>query len=201
MDLQGSERNHVEIIRDIPPDKVDEVVDILYEAFGDKFEVVFGCREGAGELIRSCLRPDRAVLAVERGRVIGIAGLNYGGRESLDMSIWQLIRNLKAGALRAALLGGAFEHDPEDGEMIVDMLAVRREFRGRGIGRRLLEWVACFAKGRGYARLRLHVTDSNHRAKRFYERAGFREDGYEGLGYLSRFYDFDGGYRMIRDLR
>jgi len=175
-------------------------VEILYEAFGDKFHVVLGRGEVTKELIWSGRNPKRTVIAMEQGRVLGVAGLSYAGGKSLDISVWQLLRRLKAGSLRAALLGRAFDHKPEDGEMIVDMLAVRREFRGRGIGRGLLEWVSGFAKDRGYNRLRLHVTDRNHRAKSFYEDVGFREEGYEHLGYLGRFFDFEGGYRMIRDL-
>jgi ribosomal protein S18 acetylase RimI-like enzyme len=45
--------------------------------------------------------------------------------------------------------------------------------RRRGVGRALLESVTAWAQESGYARLRLHVVETNRAAIRLYERAGF----------------------------
>lgn len=51
------------------------------------------------------------------------------------------------------------------------------EWWGRGRGRALLETCLDRARQRGFARVTLWVLDSNQRARRFYEKAGFTTDG------------------------
>jgi len=57
-------------------------------------------------------------------------------------------------------------------------MGVVEEFRGKGIGRRLLEQCIQAAPGCGITKVELEVYASNTRAIRMYERAGF---GHEGL--------------------
>jgi len=58
-------------------------------------------------------------------------------------------------------------------ELYIDLLAVRLEARGRGIGRQLLEWAEHQARNvYGVAKLTLGVTKGN-RAKNLYTRFGF----------------------------
>jgi len=54
-------------------------------------------------------------------------------------------------------------------------LAVRPEFRGRGLGRRLIVALAGWGAGRGAATCWLQVAPGNAPARRVYEAAGFRE--------------------------
>lgn len=58
-------------------------------------------------------------------------------------------------------------------------LAVAPEYRGRGLGRRLLDAVECKARETGCCRLTLEVQENNGRARRTYEAAGFEQAAYE----------------------
>lgn len=49
------------------------------------------------------------------------------------------------------------------------------EYTGRGIGRALLERVVAELRASGYERIFLWVLEENARARRFYERCGFRQ--------------------------
>ena len=51
------------------------------------------------------------------------------------------------------------------------------EFRGRGIGSRLLQAAISTAWGRGLSRIELTVREDNLRAKALYERMGFENEG------------------------
>jgi ribosomal protein S18 acetylase RimI-like enzyme len=53
-------------------------------------------------------------------------------------------------------------------------LAVAPEFRGRGIGKALLDAAADDARRLGYCKLTLEVRADNHKALELYRRAGFR---------------------------
>jgi GNAT superfamily N-acetyltransferase len=56
---------------------------------------------------------------------------------------------------------------------VVEDVVVRRDWRGRGVGRALLDAVAAWAAGRGAWRLQLLADRHNLPALAFYERTGF----------------------------
>ncbi|MER6200353.1 GNAT family N-acetyltransferase [Streptomyces sp. NPDC001586] len=56
-------------------------------------------------------------------------------------------------------------------------LYVSPDLIGQGIGRGLLDEAHSRMKGQGFETSALWVLEDNHRARRFYERAGYRADG------------------------
>jgi len=56
------------------------------------------------------------------------------------------------------------------------MIAVTEAAEGRGAGAALLGTAEDWARAQGYAKLTLNVFDGNARARRVYERAGYRVD-------------------------
>lgn len=48
---------------------------------------------------------------------------------------------------------------------------------GLGFGKRTMHWIINEIKCRGYINISLWVLEENNRARRFYEKAGFRADG------------------------
>jgi len=57
-------------------------------------------------------------------------------------------------------------------------LMVAARYRGRGIGRALLEHAVVWARGAGVTKLELHVFPHNEPAIRLYERFGFEREGF-----------------------
>jgi ribosomal protein S18 acetylase RimI-like enzyme len=55
----------------------------------------------------------------------------------------------------------------------VSVIAVTRAAEGRGVGRALMAYAERWARERGHSRLTLSVFESNRRAQKLYERAGF----------------------------
>ena len=54
-------------------------------------------------------------------------------------------------------------------------IALFQEFTGRGIGRIMLEKLLAVAKEKGYEQMELSVYSENIRARKLYERLGFKE--------------------------
>jgi ribosomal protein S18 acetylase RimI-like enzyme len=73
------------------------------------------------------------------------------------------------------------------------MINLVPEAWGRGIGWLLLDAAMSEVKTRGYGEAILWVLDTNVRAQRFYEKAGWCADGYERTSEVRGF--------VIRDLR
>lgn len=59
--------------------------------------------------------------------------------------------------------------------MNIHDLAIVPDWRGKGVGRALLEAVEIAARDRGCCKLTLEVLDDNVRARALYERCGFKE--------------------------
>ena len=67
--------------------------------------------------------------------------------------------------------------------MLLDDLKVDRAYRGRGVGRRLVDKALETAAERGYLGLCAVCQDNNLRAARFYLKAGFAIGGFDNRGY------------------
>ena len=59
-------------------------------------------------------------------------------------------------------------------ELDIDAMGVDEEYRNRGIGRQLLEFIKDYAKDNGYTDLRLTVNEENENARHLYEAVGFK---------------------------
>jgi ribosomal protein S18 acetylase RimI-like enzyme len=87
---------------------------------------------------------------------------------------------LEAGGEPRGLVAGG--HDKSD-PSVVDLMAmwVHPDLRGTGAADTLLSSVKTWAAEQGATRVRLYVVENNGRAKRCYERAGFRVTGRQGV--------------------
>lgn len=163
-----------EIAFGVPNYQRVRVAEMLYDAFENKFENVFGSEKGIS-LISKYFRNDRIVSAVSKGEVIGVGGLKFDGKEFIDVSFGQLLRELTFGVVRVLFFGWIFYNKLEDKELLIDVLVVARDMRGKGVGSKLVAFIIDFACSRGYEQVKLFVIDTNEKAKRLYERMGFRE--------------------------
>jgi len=174
----------LEISFGVPNNQRVKVARIFYEAFETEFKNVFGPKERGIPIISRHLRDDRTVVAISRGVVVGFAGLEFKGKGFIDMSFWQLVRELGFGILRVIFLGCCFVvfrqiwmflNKSREKEILFDAMAVAGNMRGKGIGSSLLNFVIDFGCSRGYTQIRFSVYDKNVRARRLFERVGFKE--------------------------
>jgi ribosomal protein S18 acetylase RimI-like enzyme len=88
----------------------------------------------------------------------------------------------------------------EDDGLFVANLAVFEEYRGKGVAVRLLQRAQATAAGKGLRKLTLVVETDNSRAKRVYEKFGFR--GVERVDLPSRYHKYDlfGYCKMVKDM-
>jgi ribosomal protein S18 acetylase RimI-like enzyme len=93
----------------------------------------------------------QSLVAVEDGRIVGLSAFGPYRRERHD------------------------DYDPGMGELY--SIYVDPDHWGRGTGRQLLAAAAAGLAAHGFPDMRLWVLEENHRARRFYERAGLQPDG------------------------
>lgn len=67
------------------------------------------------------------------------------------------------------------------------------EYMGKGYGKSLLEQAVAELKNMGFKTIFLRVLEDNHRARRFYEKCGFKNSG--------EYYDDNIGGKQLRELQ
>ena len=76
----------IEIRIGLPEDCLREAAEIFYESFQQKMYPIMGSRERGVSFLQRYLNPEGAIIAVDEGQLVGIAGLQYEGCHSFFQS-------------------------------------------------------------------------------------------------------------------
>jgi ribosomal protein S18 acetylase RimI-like enzyme len=183
----------------LPRDQRRAAAELYWQAFGGKLGRVLGPDRAALTYLERVMRQDHVFVALEDGRLVGLAGFKTaegsfvgGTREDLRAVYG------RAGAVWRGVLLRLLGRDADRARFLMDGVCVATHARGRGIGSRLVEAICAEARRRGYAEVRLDVIDTNWRAKALYERLGFAAAGEDRLGPLRHIYGFHSAITMVR---
>lgn len=189
------------IRRSVPPGSEEQVAALYWEAFAAKLGPGLAPAEQARAFLARTLVADRFLCAVAGGTVVGALGFHLAGRAALDAKLGDLARFYsKWSAPWRALALLPLHRSPGAGELLLDGLAVRSDARGHGIGTRLLAEAESLAADHRLATIRLSVVDTNPRAQRLYERAGYVATENHRLPILGAFYGFSSATEMVRQV-
>lgn len=164
----------IEIRQGLPEGDRHQAAEIYDHAFHQKLTPMLGPRERCIAVIEQILDPALAIAAYQGERLVGVAGLQYGGKSYVPARLGPFIREL--GPLRGLFSYAAFALlfvSHRQVELLIESLAVAPDVRGQGVGTRLLEAVSDFARAHGFSSVSLEVVDTNPRARQLYERMGF----------------------------
>jgi len=171
----------------------------LYDqAFGAKLALAIPSREARIGLLTQCLQPNYALVVLANAELVGLAGFHTPDGSLTGGMTWRTIR-AQVGVIRglwAVCVFSLFARRLEPGVLLMDGIAVRDDMRGHGIGSQLLDHLAHYAREHGYTRIRLDVIETNHAARRLYERKGFRAVHTDNFPYLKWLLGFGAATKM-----
>jgi len=127
------------------------------------------------------------------------------GGHALDVEVVRLLRqsesqaDMREGAGRAAAVGSCMP-DYADGAWVVENVATRPAFRGRGIVQDLLDAALDRGREQGFRRGQIAVLVGNETARRAYLRAGFEPDLEKRHPDFAAALGCPGIERLLRDL-
>ncbi|HWQ46559.1 MAG TPA: GNAT family N-acetyltransferase [Longilinea sp.] len=162
------------IHKGLPPEFADQAGSILQEAFSKKLAVIISRPEKAAAVVAKSLDPEMCFCAISKDQLLGIAGMQFEGKRFLNAR-WKPCRSILGffPGLYAFLLLHLFYGNQRPSEIYIDVVAVKPEWRGNGIGAQMLEAIAAYGRGSGMDALSLDVVDTNVAAYRLYERLGY----------------------------
>ncbi len=191
----------IEIRSGMPEEFRREVAEIVYEAFQRKFVLIIGSPEQGAAILEKGIDPAMAIVAVSQGRPVGVAGLQYDGRNFITPQRSEFVRQFGAlsGTARFVMFK-LFVQAYYQTDMYIDILAVSPAMRGKGVGTRLLEAVFQIAGEKGFKSVSLEVVDTNPGARRLYERMGFVARRTYPYPYLRGIAGFSASIKMVKPL-
>ena len=116
----------------------------------------------------------RVLVATSNGQPAGIIQLNYHGSKEPRGVGDAYVNYLGCWAsCRVTFTGSLAHHTCKRGECYIDHICCDAQFRGQGIGKKLMEAAEAQARDQGCTFISLHVAAEN-RAKNLYERQGYQ---------------------------
>ena len=193
--------DNVELRSGMPEEFRRQVAEIVYGAFRQKLAPLIGSPEQGIAILEAAIDPAFAIVAFCRGEPVGVAGLQYSGRNFINPQRSEFTRQFGwvPGMLRFVMFKlFALAYDQKD--MYIDILAVAPAMQGKGIGTRLLEAIFQTAREKGFKSVSLEVVDTNPDARRLYERAGFVVEHTYPYPYLRGIAGFSASIKMVKVL-
>lgn len=185
------------------PDELRSEVAELYDAaFGEKISIAIPDKRKRLAILAEAFNPYFCFIAKSGGELVGIAGFKTAkGALTGGMTFGLLRAHLGLPlAIRAICVLALFERALTDGQLLMDGLSVSPKARGSGTGSSLLGILKEHARLEGYRTLRLDVIDTNHAARRLYERLGFVATETAQFAYLRWLLGFGGATTMELDV-
>jgi len=179
----------------------NEVAELYDEAFGQKIALAIPVNSTRRALLAECFDPKYSVIAIHENKIVGIAGFKTNKGSFTDsISYFDLIKKLGLWAGNwATFIFYFYEQEPIDKELFIDGIAVHPDFRGKGIGTKLLENIVSHANKNDYNKVKLEVIDTNTRARELYEKQGFKHFKTEHFPYLRWLLGFGGSTTLERN--
>lgn len=190
----------IQIQLGVPDDQFDRATDLYCQAFEQKLSPFLGPPKRAARFLAAGLANDRAYVALNDGKVAGVAGFKLDGKGLFEPSMGSFFREYRLSA-PFRLIGLMLLDRKEEADcLLMDGIAVSTEARGQGIGTRLLQAIEDHAVSLGRTSIRLDVIDTNPGARRLYERFGFVAQKTTSVGFLCMIFPFSSSTDMRKEV-
>ena len=175
------------------PEKFRDTASFLYDkAFGEKLSVAISSQNIRREILENSFNSACAITAIYENKLVGIAGFKTSSF-SLTGGIKYNVLLKRLGYIKgnwASLVLSLYDKRVKESEIVMDGIAVLAGYRGIGIGTGLLMKLRSYALEHGYKSIGLSVIDRNHKARKLYERIGFKKVNTIHLSFLSWLFGF-----------
>lgn len=181
----------------------EEMVSIIRDAFFQKFSLILGKGEEYRKALNEIIVLDNTYVYMEDEKVLGVMILLKKGKPAFSIKfkplkkIYGIFKALKV----LIFLKLIFDFDkPGEDTLKIEMLAVGKRARGKGVGHKLLIKAEEIAKDEKKIKMKLEVIDTNPRARSLYERFNYKEIKYIDTHRMSKDAGFNGIYLMEKIL-
>jgi ribosomal protein S18 acetylase RimI-like enzyme len=191
------ERPEIIITNKVNDKQFGQALEIYYNSFEQKIRPLLQPKEKAIRLSSHAINPNRIYYALKNGKAVGIIGLQYDDLDFLSYR-FDFIRKYYSffKSIYLYFILNIMKTKLDAYTIRIDSVAVDDQYRGQGIGKILINKVVEIAKNRGFKEIILEVVNTNPRAKKLYEKMGFKEKKHIKFYFLTRAFGFSSAYVM-----
>ena len=190
-------RPEIIITNKVNDEQFAQALEIYYNAFEQKIRPLLKPKEKAICIYSYAIHPNRVYYALKNGKTAGIIGLQYDDLDFLSYRFDFIKRQYSFfRSLYLYIILNIMKMKLEEYTIRIDSIAVDDQCRGQGIGKILIDKVIEIAKNRGFKEIILEVVNTNPRAKKLYEKMGFKEKKHIKFYFLTRSFGFTSAYVM-----
>ena len=167
--------SEIKKLSELDDEQVNQAICVFIDGFYNVFSTISKDKEKLHKLFKNSFDYDMTYAYLQDGEAVGFLGLaDYQKRPlKLNKEIFMETIGGFAGKVSYKAMRAAMEKlnvvSPQ--EIYIDYIAASPEHRSKGVGGKLIEFVRDTL---GYKHIELEVFSKNPRAKKFYERAGFK---------------------------
>ena len=197
------ESNEISLVIGLREMERDLAASLYWQAFSKKLSFLLGPRKKAEAYISKVLNKDN-VFAVRdtKNNIIGLSGFRdinggvIGGTFGDLVDVYGFL-----GAIWRATFLSFLERKDNSEILHLDAVCVEQKSRGKGIGRKIIDFSGRFAKSRSIVAIELDVVSNNEPAIKFYKNLDFYIVSKEKIGPMGLILGFKIIYRMRLDLQ
>ena len=193
----------MKIVKGINNEKINQISDILYDAFKNKLNIFIDDKNKACNIIKKSINSNMGFYALDdNGEVIGVLGTVTNANRFYKLRFKSILEEYSFVKTLIKYIPLKIESmtKAKKNEVYINLLAVKKGHRGRGIGSELLSTISNHFKKRGYKYLRLTVINTNMGAKKMYEKHGFNVEKEIKYGFLTKKAGFTSVFHMRKKL-
>ena len=171
--------DEIKKISELDEDRMNQAINVFLEGFYDIVSGVSKDKEKLHWLFKNSFDCEITYAYLQNGEAVGFLGLGNNEKRALNLNkeLFMKILPEKLPSLagksmyKAMYLSMCKPHIGSPHEIHIDFIATNPEHRSTGIGTKLIEFIRYDL---GYRVIKLDVMTKNPRAKKFYERMGFK---------------------------
>ena len=197
-----SEVNEISLFVGLRETERDVAASLYWQAFSEKLSFLLGPRKKAEVYISKVLNKDNVfVVRDPKNNIIGLSGFRdinggvIGGTFGDLVDVYGIV-----GAIWRAAFLSLLERKDNSEILHLDAVCVEQKSRGKGIGRKIIDFSGRFAKSRSIVAIELDVVSNNETAIKFYKNLDFYIVSKEKIGLMGLILGFKSIYRMRLDL-
>lgn len=136
------------------------------------------CGENYLEVLEEVVRTENSQYSFKNALVAEVNGIPAGAVVGYDGASLKALREITFSVIYKVRQAPAeFPDETQSGEFYLDSIAVFPEFRGLGVGRRMIKELIDYAFSNGFRKVGLIVDAKNIKAEEMYAKAGFHRVG------------------------
>ena len=175
---------------------------LYWQAFSGKLQILLGPKKKAEKYISKVINKKNVFVARDcNNHIIGLSGFRDKNGGVIGGTFYDLIcvYGLLGAIWRNPILSLLARKDNFD-TLHLDAVCVEPQSRGKGTGRKLIDFAGRFAKSKSIYAIELDVVNNNDSAIKFYKSLDFYIVSKDKIGWLGFILGFKSIYRMRLDL-